>query len=270
MKTSFAVVFAVLFLPSLSNYAAEPSGKIAVRVISIVENRASDLSGENIDFPFTPGLSVALELSGPPIPKATHWGKLAVEKAVDDRGAALELQQEPFDELQEIMRMPRFFVETEKKLDDRIRIELAFKASARAATAIKALEGSFSVRVAEKKDVLVAAPGTLVGKAVEDRTLKAAGVSLEVVEFTPDGPEYMKLSAQDTENAIAELDIVDAQGESLVSSRGSMRIGDENAKKELSLGGNDKLPADARLKITVITSRADLPVALRFADLPLP
>ena len=72
MKTSFAVIFAVLFLSSLSNYAAEPSGKIAVRVISIVENRASDLSGENLDFPFMPGLSVALELSGPPIPKATQ------------------------------------------------------------------------------------------------------------------------------------------------------------------------------------------------------
>ena len=273
MKTMFSVLCAVLLLPSLTSGAAEPGGKIATRVISIVEQRAKDLSGENADFSFMPGLRITLELSGPPVKKATHWGKLAIAKAVDDRGIALALEREPSDDLEEIQRPHRFSFEGEpaaKEPEDRVRIELAFKESARAATAIEMLEGSLSVRVAEKKEVIVPAPAKLVGKTIEEKTLKAIGVSLAVVEFSQDGPTYMKLTAVDPEDRIGEMDIIDAKGKSYVSSRGSMRAGDQNAKKEFSIGGDDKLPPDARLKISVTTSRADIPVTLRLVDLPLP
>jgi hypothetical protein len=273
MKTSFSVLCGVLLLPSFPSDAAEPGGQIATRVISIVEQRAKDLSGENVDFPFMPGLRITLELSGPPVRKATHWGKLAIAKAVDDRGVALALEREPSDDLEEIQRPHRFSFEPEpaaKGPEDRIRIELAFKESARAATAIKALEGSLCVRVVEKKEVIISAPAKLVGKTIEDKTLKAVGVSLAVVEFSQDGPTYLKLTADDPEDKIGEMDITDAKGKSFVSSRGSMRDGDQNAKKEISLGGDDKLPPDARIKISVATSRMDIPVTLRLENLPLP
>jgi hypothetical protein len=255
MKITFSALCAVLLLPSLPSGAAEPGGKIAARVINIVEQRAKDLSGENVDFSFMPGLRITLELSGPPVKKATHWGKLAIAKAVDDRGIALALEREPSDDLEEIQRPHRFSFENEpapKEPEDRVRIELAFKESARAATAIKP------------------APGKLVGKTIEEKTLKAIGMSLAVVEFSQDGPTYMKLAAVDPEDKIGEMDIIDAKGKSYVSSRGSMRAGDQNAKKEFSIGGDDKLPPDARLKISVTTSRADIPVTFRLVDLPLP
>ena len=114
------------------------------------------------------------------------------------------------------------------------------------------------------------APAKLVGKTIEEKTLKAAGLSLVVAEFSQDGPTYMKLTAVDPEDKMGEMDIIDAKGKSFVSSRGWTRDGDQNAKKEFSLGGDDKLPPDARLKISVTTSRADIPVTLHLEDLPLP
>jgi hypothetical protein len=272
MKTTFPVLCAVLLVSSLLSSGAEPGGKISTRAISVVEQRAKDLSGENLDFPCMAGLKVTVEISGPAVKKATHWGKLTVTKGADDKGGAIAVDREPSEDLQEILRVPRFSFGDQpasKEPEDKVRIELGFKETPRTATAVKVLEGSFVVRVAEKKEIVVPDIAKLAGKVIDDKTLKAAGLSLEVNEFSPEGT-YLKLAAVDPEDKIGEMDIVDAKGKSYVNSRGSMRAGDKDAKKEFSLGGEDKLPDDVRLKITVTTSKSDIKVPFSFKDLPLP
>jgi hypothetical protein len=260
--------------------AREKSGKKApagssrteVKLIRIQESRVRDLvkpSGKELSPKST--LTLVLELEGDTVRAASHWGKLEITQAIDDRGtslvpdAAVASSFGTGDRFEELNRNMMWFFE-DVKPQDRIRLDIPLAVPPREAKRLEKLEGSLHLAVTEYQDVLVTKPAALVGKKIENAALKAAGAQITLVEFKQQGPVYARLKGIKGVRLVA-VHIVDSKGKRIDNGGGSSSSDDV---WEAEISGDDPLPPDSRLKFVLVKERKEIPVPFKFAAVPLP
>jgi hypothetical protein len=257
--------------------------EVKVQPVSISESRQLKLKTEekkDAGFSFStnePELTLQIELVGPAAGAATHWGKLKIKTARVDHGDALELRpagyHDPSEDFVQIDRNMMFFGQDTPSADQLL-LDLKFNCPPRAATKLSLLEGQLALRVGKRKTVLVDGLRAKEGQAVEDQILKAAGVSLRLTKpasegfMAPDEPtKSITFKLAGVLDAVLEVDVVDAGGKSIKA--GHMSSGSDTEMSYV-VQSEDTLPADAKLKLTVITDRRDVEVPFRLENIPLP
>lgn len=241
-----------------------------VTAVEIVDLRRADLKPKSDDQPrFSfdrPGLKVVIEIQGEDVAKASHYGMLTFESATDNTGAKLKLNEDAFsfrDARTEFITIDRsqMFMGEKDAPKDVIRVDLPFESPARAAAAIS-LRGKLEVKKIATVELQVATtPGP-----VESAELKAAGAKLEIVKSDDDKVFAYKLTGK--LDAVFEAIVTDAQGKPIETNGSSSSGGRESSTREIYL--ESPLPADAKLRIAVVTKSEVAAVKIELKDIKLP
>ncbi len=213
-----------------------------------------------------PGLKLVLEVQGEDVAHASHFGMLELANAADDKGGQLKLNEDAFGfhdmrtEFVEIDRDRMFFGE-DKPPKDLIRVELPFESPARAASAI-AVRGKLQLKRVETVDVLVP---TTIGD-VKNEQLDKLGVKVKIVK--PDDNDTFSYEVTGKLDALNAAQLVTAAGEPLETGGGMSMSDGEKLSRDISL--NKPLPADTKLKLSLVTKAENVPVTFELKDLKLP
>jgi hypothetical protein len=257
----------VLFLVPLPEPAAGPT----VTALEIVDLRRASLkspkAAEAQRFSFDrPGLKLVVEVQGEDVARASHFGMFELEAAVDNTGDKLKLSEDALgfhDFRKEFVAIDRsqMFIGEDNPPKDVIRIELPLESPARAAATIS-LRGKLQLKKVETVDVLIpATPGD-----VKHEQLEKAGLKLKIVKS--EDPESFAYEVSGKLDLLNEAQIVDAQGKP-IETRGSSSYGsDESLHRDIYL--EKPVPADAKLKLALVTKAENVPVTFELKDVKLP
>jgi len=215
-----------------------------------------------------PELIVAITLSGKPAAEASAYRFLRVTKAEGDDGAALELGDDfsfdmSFEEFVKVRREDDF---SNRHPADGVRVAIELKHPAGKITKIAAIEGSIKLKTGgTRKTIERSGLAGKAGTVIDDPALKAAGIEqLRLGEITA---KKLSLEIRGNDEAIDSIQIVDAAGEKLNNVKGRSSSGKQ---VQYDLFCDEKLPADAALKITLLINTRELDVPFRFQDLAVP
>jgi hypothetical protein len=217
-------------------------------------------------------LRVIIELAGQPVAGATQYGGLTF-KAVDDKGNALKAQEA-------FVAREKGFVPLDRSLmwlgrsapPDRIRLELNLDTSKREATKLASIDGSVKLLTGTPVDVLIADADKWLNKPLENRELADVGLKATIASFNPKGGglgSYVKVRVSGKMEAMAKLDVVDANGKPLSQGSGVSR-GFAGSPSMYEVFGDAPLPAGAKVKITLLKDVKELEVPIQLKDVPLP
>lgn len=245
--------------------AAAADSAVTVRVAKLTEIRQQkDKGSAPVSFgPCEPGLSVTLELSGPLVERATHWGMLELSGR-DDQGRELQLAtQRMFDDpTKEFIQFDRqqMYFGMDEAPKDKVLVELTLTLPARDAKAI-ALRGTAKLRAAEREQVEIAK--LTPSQPISDPTLSAAGLTVGIGSIE-DG--MLELELEGDIERLLEVKLM-ARGEDIAE--GYMRTGSPGGVSYTVMFSGE-LPADARLVLEVAKSQTDtnLPIELEKVELP--
>lgn len=272
--------------------AAAPQGKdIDVKILNIRESRfvdhkpkpknANQFTFTNFSHDSENALIVTLELQGPALKNLTHYGKIDIQNAIDDAGNKLTLHENFKDGLTEldkefalVNREHMYFFE-DSVPEDKVRVELKFNATKRAASKITGINGTIGIRVGEINEVTIPAVTTKIGKKIADSTLAAAGIEMTVIDPSKgsgffvgagDGTSVTLQFAGDPQSVL-EVELIDANGESMQAMSMWNR---ESSTARCTLMADTEIPADAaiKMKVSTGTSTFDVPFGLKHLELP--
>lgn len=241
------------------------------RTLDLTKKKLADLKGfGDLDLS---ELKVTVHLLGHLAAKASRYGMLNIETARDDRGGDLirEVGLGGDGDFQTIGEWER------QDVENGFALELVLKAAPRSAKKIATLSGSVQLVVGgQEKTVLVKDVETLVGRAVADPVLKAAGIDMKIVESSAArglfglGPDEKAICCTLTGNThlVLEVLLADSTGKESPSDRGWSRSGAGPKVHHIRPAG--RMPAKAALKLKVLTGARLAPVALKLRDIPLP
>jgi hypothetical protein len=229
------------------------------------------------------GIELSLHVDGPAVKGARKYGKIKIDKAVDDAGTDLtkatgDVPSRAMDNLEEVSEPQTFGMDDNQPKPTGFDFDLRLAAtSARGAKTIKQLSGSLQVIVGgEKKVVEVKQLKKNVGKTIDDPALKAVGVTFELVDPAKRGLGAMILSEAGKSvtailtgkmDEIAEVRIIDASGEKL--NHGSM-WSDGDGKRTITYDVEKDLSDDMTLQIEVWPGQKTITVPIEMKDVKLP
>jgi hypothetical protein len=255
---------------------------VKVTPIRLTETRVKSLVKEKSFYTPESELKLLLHVEGKTVNDAVSYGKIEFEQAVDDTGASLKPKKKggmfssgSDDDWKAVNEGMAGFGRDEDEPGFRLELELA--PAARKATRISRLKGKIPVLAGgEAKTVKADKLKAMMGKTIEDPVLAKAGFKVRVLDpkkkegsgfFSMGGENSVPIEVKGDLNAIKDMDIVDAKGESLVSSRSWSGSGDTRTYY-LDL---DKPASDAMtIKIDVVVGLKKLAVPFDFKDLELP
>jgi len=250
----------------------EPSvGGPTVTAVEIVELRQARLKpkADSAGPRFSserPGMKLVVEVQGEDVARASHYGMLEIQAATDDKGGPLKLNEDALgfhDVCKEFVAIDReqMFFGEDHPPKDVIRIEIPLESPARSASAVS-VRGKLQLKKVETVDVLVpATPGE-----VKHEQLEKLGVKVNIIKPEPDGGFVYEASGK--LDALHQAQVVDAQGKPLETGGSSSFSDGETLHREISL--EKPLPADAKLKLTLVVKAENVPVAFELKDLKLP
>jgi hypothetical protein len=216
--------------------------------------------------PERPGMKLVVEIQGEDVVHASHFGKLELGSATDDKGEQLQLNEDalgfhdPRTEFVPIDRGQMFFGE-DNPPKDLIRIELPFESPARAASAIS-VRGKLQLKRVETVDVVVP---TTPGEVQNDR-LDKLGVKVKIVK--PEEDDSFSYEVAGKLDAVNQAQLVTAQGKPLETNGSSSMSDGETLRRDISLA--QPLPADAQLKLSLVVKAENVPVPFELKELKLP
>lgn len=282
--------------------ATEPAA-IQVVPMTVSETRSRELREQRQPvYSGMPELTLLLEISGPGVDTATHFGKVQFDTAVDDAGTDLKPTEEEFSHQPEFREVHRPFPlqgladlaelppevraaleaagvplpGAQGKPPNSVTVPLELKISAREAKTIKHLKGQLQLLAGgEKRTIQVNDLAAKQGKPVEDPALKEAGVTVrlpspddEAARFgMPAGVEGMTLAVRGNATAVTDARIVDADGEPV----GMGWAGFEHEGETLR-GFHLSRPLEPtdRLELDVVVGQETITVPFDLRDVPLP
>ena len=149
---------------------------VEVKVTRIQETRYRDF-GPDATGDMSSGTQVSLGVTGGLAGKAHQFGKLKIEKAVDDKGTRLTREESPFAE-----DMTKGFVSTQRSFAPTIAngfgFDIPLGSAKRGASNIAQLKGSFLILSGTKGSVVIPDVAALAGKEATNPELKAAHVAI--------------------------------------------------------------------------------------------
>jgi hypothetical protein len=256
---------------------------VAHAAFAEVKLTVGDISDKRTTGKFFSGLEVELKLTGPELLEARGI-RTVVKSAMDDTGKKLPEKENRFvsDGFEELKKAFGGGFGGEKK-ENEFQVKLEFGNPPRSAKAIKTLSGSIELLIPQKDpaSVVSASFAKDAGKPLENPVLKAAGVELTlrapgaagkkagVLGFGGGGGENdLGYEIKDPNKKVASMEFFDAAGKKLESNgRMSSSFG---GAQSVSHSFNAKPPADAVVKIYVVTDKSVITVPLELKDIPLP
>jgi len=242
-----------------------------VSAVEIIEVRRARLkppepsAGSTFSFDET-GLKLVVEVKGADVAGASHFGMLELAEATADQGGKLKLNERAFgfhDARSEFVPIDRerMYFGQEHPPQDCILVEIPFELPVRTAATFS-VRGKLQLKKVETVDLLVP---TTEGE-VKNEQLKKLGLTFKVVKS--EQPNSIAFEVKGELEALHAVDVVDAQGKPLDTS-GSSSMGDEETSyRDISL--ENPVPADAKLKLSLVVKSEDVPVAFELKDLKLP
>ena len=257
----------VLFLAPLPEPAAGPT----VTALEIVDLRRARLkpqgAAEGQRFSFDrPGLKLVIEVQGEDVARASHFGMFELESAVDNTGDKLKLNDDALgfhDFRREFVAIYRaqMFLGEDNPPKDLIRIELPLESPARAAEKIS-LRGKLQLKKVETVDVVVpTAPGD-----VKHEQLDKLGLKLKIVK--PEQENGLAYEVSGKLESLNEAQVVDAQGKPIETMGSSSSSDGDTLHRDIYL--EKPVPADAKLKLSLVTKAENVPVNFELKDVKLP
>lgn len=258
-------------------------GKASVTLVEIREVRFKNLGPSRAkarvgirDPARVPHLAVILEIAGPPAAQAIKYGHIKIIKAEDDQGKSLkaikvsDLTKDPADGFIDIDRHAMFFWDQDKPTD-KLRVELNLENAGRSAKTLKKLEGTIKLRIAaERQEVVIDAILSKQGQTIEHEVLKAAGLTLTVVEVDPK-TKRITFETTGVQDSLLSMTLETADGKAIDAAQFSTPAPNAvDAKMSRGLNPWAAVPPDARLRLIIGTGLSTVDVPFSFADVALP
>jgi len=267
-KAAVIVVFSFvlsLILP-LGIYAYE----VKTKIVRVSETRAKSTVKKKNNLGDFMNMQLTLQLKGSEVEKVTKYGKIKIDKAVDNLGNSLVNSKRFFggNRLKQLNRN-RFSFGNQKSPKDEAEIFLNLKAGKRMATTIAVLEGSLSLGIATTEEITLKADELekLVGKKIQNATLKKLGAEILVKVFKKTGGNILTLDVSGKPGTVNEVKFRKVGGESINVGQSSFGFG---KKRTIQIFSSKPLPKNAKLVIPVETSLKEIVVKFRFTNIPLP
>lgn len=228
---------------------------------------------------FFSGLEIALKLSGAELADAKGI-RTTVKSASDDSGKPIPEPKNRFGDKDRFEEVRKGFGDSKA---DEVEVKLEFGNPTRAAKAVKEIIGSIELLIPSKDPAAVVSVSLAkdAGKPLENAALTAAGV-----EFTlkaPGKPEKKESDSgfgggldengvsyeiKDPRGKVANVEVFDASGKKL-ESNGRMTGGFGNSKS-VTISLSAKPPADAVVRLYLVTEKSVVTVPLALKNIALP
>jgi len=254
----------LLACASLAAVKVQPAEVLETRLVTLVKK-------ENVFSSDASRLQVKLNIDGPEIKGATKWGKVKLTEAVDDAGTDLKPKKDDsgfaFGRNDDLEEISRFGMSDEEKKSNAFDVTINLALPARKAATIKSLKGEFEVMAGgEEKVVSLTKFKSMQGKALTDPVLKAAGINGKVTKPTGDDPA-LAIDYTGGTDAIKEVEILDAAGNSISNGRFSSGFGDtQNVNYMLSKPLDDTMT----MKMHLVVGQKTVKVPFELKDVKLP
>lgn len=264
------------------------TAKAKITPVEIMETRVAQLESEP-KWPRESALVVTIHIEGDEINDAASYGKVTFTKAVDDaetdltkkekkRGGFFSFGGSDDDKWTSISEQKKFkaFGDEEKMKELKgFDVELVLQPSARKATKIAVLSGSFPVLAGgEAKTVKATGLKSMIGKSIEDPALKEAGLAARIIDpkkekgfFGGVGDDMFAMELKGNLNAVQGFDVVDKSGESVSYGHSSMG---EDEKKNYWFNLQKPLDDEFILQIDLMVGLKEMTVPFELKDLKLP
>lgn len=247
---------------------------------AIVDPRETDVHAQDSE------LQIILRLTGRALADARQYGRVELERAVDDTGVKLEaVTERPWsrDEWSSVESSHGGFSQVYRAgflgRVQRAGVLVSFDLTApdRKATRIRLLKGRIPVRVQGREVVIsLPRPASFAGTTIQDPALDAAGVHIKMLKsedaqrWFPDsdtatGTPIFELSGETSK--LQRLTVIDKDGVDR-SPGGSGRIDGDKEIRMLNM--TRPLSDDMRLQITVYVDQQTILVPFELKDIRLP
>jgi len=245
------------------------SAFITATLSAEVKVSVSEISDKRTTGKFFSGLELQLKFAGPEIVEAKGM-RVVIEKATDDTGKDLEKPENSFydeKDFQEIQRNNFGFSSEEKDAKDITTFKLDFANPPRAAKSIKSLSGNMELLIPKNDpaSIISASVAKDKGKPLENTALKAAGVEITLKDVVGNDISY---TIADPKGAVASVEFVGKDGAEL-KTNGRMTSGGSGSKS-VSISFQDAPPADAVVRIYLVTEKSLVKVPIKLVDVALP
>ncbi|MGB0714838.1 MAG: hypothetical protein ACPGXK_03115 [Phycisphaerae bacterium] len=287
-----AVVSLALHAASMLVLPAQPHDA-GVRLLRITESRFTQVAEptrEKSDEPsmffssFGPedALSLTIELRGPSVPRATHFGQVSFE-ARTNTGETLSLHENYASGLTDLrtefatVDREMMFLGQRDVPADVMQLDLKCALPSRAAHTLTDIRGSIKIRTGKPETVRIANARQMMGKAIEHPTLAAAAVQITIVDRGGSQGGYagsnnspsqsLTLLVSGETDALLDLDLVDGEGSTLNNSTMWSAMG---SSMQYTLMCDRALPSDVALSIHVVTGSRTVSVPFQFSNTKLP
>lgn len=210
-----------------------------------------------------------LELTGKAVEQATAYGFVRVKTAKDDTGQVLRLikSQFSFDD------PTKGFVEFDSfgKENDTATIHLMFERPSTTATHLAVVEGSVRLMTGgRREEVVVDNVLQKSGSTLSAPPLKAAGMRLRAQEpgegDVEDPAKAISIVVNGPTDILHEIALVDSGGEKLNLGQTSFSFG---RTTHYTLESQEKLPADTKLKLTLVSGQQPMTVPFKFVNVAI-
>jgi len=206
---------------------------------------------------------VSLGVTGDLAGKAHLFGKLKIEKAVDDKGTRLSREESPFTE-----DVTKGFISTQKsfgpKIENGFGFDIPLGSAKRGASNITQLKGSFLILSGTKSSVVIPDVASLAGKEAPNPELKAAHVTIKVESVEGNKVTYTMAGSVE---AVLEVALVGADGQTIDTSNGSSSTDGGPTFYTMEASA---MPANAGFKVALVTDATTTTIPFDLKNIPLP
>lgn len=270
---------ALVCLIGLQARAADEASaeKVSVEPVSLSEQRFRGIDGEGPRFGGGDELEIVLRVHGPGVEKATSYGHVKVERAVDDLGNDLKPDRKGPPSFGEDR-----FVQIDarrsgmlKKDESGFRMKMRLKSAARKASTIQ-VKGEFQVLAGGRPlTVTVKNVSSQTGKQLDDPQLKEAGVQVKVLEPTSEADtsvagvrlKGLPLEIKGAVWAVRKVELLDKTGKNLIEGQFTQHLKDEQKVTYQLLRPLDDTMT---LKMQLLAGQRMVKVPFELKDVELP
>ena len=249
-----------------------------VKLAEITETRSRQVIKDDDTFLTSSGLNIKLRISGEDVKGATAYGRLKIAEAVDDVGTNLKPTERGFggfsNAFQSIHRFNMSMPGEEKKQEEpkHFDLDVQLQPPPRKATRLKSLKGEVQVQAGgEKQTVTLTKIPSLYGQQVQDPALKAAGLTVTVVDPKA-GQSFVSgdsitIQVKGNSDVIQNADITNAAGDRI--SHGHFSTGFNN-EKTIGYDLTQPLDDEVTMKLNLLVNQKTVTVPFELKDVELP
>lgn len=239
------------------------SAQTKVTVNEIRENRSKSFKVKKNTFNFNnDSLSLKLDFNRVGLVAATKY-MFQIDSAKDSSGKELKIKGFKSDKFREIDRKHMFFgMKEDEKDPNLLRLELSLDQSSRTSTSIT-VKGNLLLKIGDQNATYFKKVTAMKNQELKNDALTKAGVKITVIKGTD---KELKMSISGNKDAIADLKLVNAKGESASNGSMSSSFGGSTSKTLYIKNGMK----DLMLKVMILSNMKEVKVPFSLEKVALP